>query len=49
MSWIIALIVLGIVLALVPMDGTMRNIILAVVLIAVVLSFFPGHGFYWPR
>ena len=49
MEWIVALIVLGIVLALVPIDGTIRNVILAVVLIGLVLSFFPGHGFFWHR
>ena len=49
MSWILGLLVLGIILALVPVDGTIRNIILAIVLIAFVVSLF-GHGpfpFHW--
>ena len=41
---ILALVVVGVVLALVPMDALIRNIILAIVIIAVVVWLFTGFG-----
>ena len=43
---ILFLLIVGIILALVPMDATIKNIIIALVLIFVVLSLFNGAGGY---
>lgn len=42
---IILLLIAGVILALVPIDATIRNIILVIIVIAVILSF--SHGFGW--
>lgn len=45
------LLIVGIVLALVPIDATIRNVILCLILIAVVLALFHGFGAFtgWRR
>ena len=43
-SLILLLLIVGVVLALVPIDGTIKNIIIVIVLIAVLLSLFGGGG-----
>ena len=53
LSLIFVLIVVGVILGLVPMDGTVKKILLAVVIIAVVLVLFDligglgGSGTAW--
>lgn len=43
-SLIVLLIIIGIVLAFFPVDGTIKNIILCLIAIAVVLSVVHGFG-----
>lgn len=42
---IILLLIIGVILAFFPIDGTIKNIILCLIVIAVILSF--SHGFGW--
>ncbi len=44
MGLIVFCLIVGIVLAFVPVDGTVRNIIVCVLVIAVVLSLLHGFG-----
>lgn len=43
---IILLLIIGVVLAFFPVDGTIKNVILCLVVIAVLLSFTHGFGWY---
>ena len=49
---VIVLLIVGVVLAFFPIDGTIKNIILCLIVIAVILSFAHGFGYssghrYW--
>ena len=45
MGLIVLLLIVGVVLALLPIDGTIKSIILCLIVIAVILTV--AHGFGW--
>lgn len=45
MGLIVLLLIVGVVLAFFPIDGTIRNVVLCIVVVAVILTL--AHGFGW--
>jgi hypothetical protein len=43
-SLIVILLIVGVVLAFFPIDGTIKNVILCLIVIAVILTFAHGYG-----
>ncbi len=47
LSLIIVLLIVGVVLYFFPIDGTIKNIILCILVIAVILALFHGGSSHW--
>ena len=45
MGLIVLLLIVGVVLAFFPIDGTIKNVILCLIVIAVILTFAHGFGY----
>lgn len=43
---IVLLLIVGVILAFFPIDGTIKNVILCLIVVAVLLSFVHGFGWY---
>jgi len=46
---IVVLLIVGVVLAFVPVDGTIKNVILCLIVIAVILTLAHGFGLFGSR